>query len=1665
MTLPVAYLKASQTAQPTTLEGFAGYPGDAQSRSASVMLSDGTIALTQWNELNLGFGNVQYYTETKYFTADGVWISSLPAVREQVLDSAISARDSSFGIKELIALPGGRNFAYTYNYKNILYLHIAGKNVVLNTNSGYKISVLPDGGFAFVYEYQTDIRALVLDKNGSVVGSEFVVNTNTAGIQSHYDVTALADGRFMVTWATAPDSQFPSFDVHGQIFDSRTSPLLMVSTASSSAMLYGTAYNDNITGGTYDDTLFGGAGNDSLSGSLGNDVLMGEDGVDKLTGGEGHDTLIGGSGGDVLNGSGGSDIASYESSSSGVYASLNAPNLNTGHAKDDSYISIEGLAGSSYDDTLEGGGNSDALYGRDGNDLLIGGGDTDFLHGGAGADTLDGGAGFDYAVYLLSNAPVVAYLNKEDRDGDAWGDVYSDIQGLIGTAYADTLGGDDDANVLNGYHGDDLLIGFGGADTLEGDEGNDTLEGGAGGDSLSGGAGTDTASYINAPQVNIGGVLSGIVVNLSNTAENTGDAQHDSYSSIEGIVGSRFNDTLTGGYSAGGVLDGSDGNDVIVSTSAADTLIGGSGSDTLRGGNGADTLDGGTGFNVAQYVLQGAVKVDLSTGRGFGGEAEGDVLVNIQGVSGGSGNDTIIGSGEANDLKGNVGNDSLDGGAGNDTLDGGFGNDVLIGGAGADTLDGGFGNDFASYVTARERVEVYLDGSATNVGDALNDRYTSIEGLIGSQFNDILVGDLGNNNLQGLDGNDSLIGGLGNDSLYGAIGEDTLRGGIGSDLLDGGNGKDELYGDSGDDFLKGGYGNDVLNGGTNNDYLMGEDGDDALHGDEGDDYLFGADGDDLLKGGFGNDVLEGGAGKDAMDGGEGFDFASYGDWIAADNDTGVKASLLGGGGTGYASGDTYTSIEGLIGSEYRDELIGDNKDNEIQGGYGNDILTGNGGHDTLYGGDDNDLIYGDAGNDVLYGDDGDDTLYGGTGADKLYGGSGNDVLDGGQGSDTLDGGGGDDTYYIRNQVGIPAPTIIDESGIDTAIVFGNYTLSNNSPLENLTLDETAVSPGITLKGNQGKNVLTGNGSANILDGGGGGDTLVGGAGDDIYIIRSLDDVVREEAGAAGGTDTAYILVDGRPEAEWRNILKNVENIIFLAGEATQEGGAGNDTLIGGEGNDTLNGHGGDDLIIGNGGDDLLSGGTGNDVLHGGEGNDTIDGQGGDDVIYGNGGDDLLSGGTGNDVLYGGEGNDTIDGQEGDDVIYGDGGDDLLIGGSGNDVLNGGTGNDQLVGGSGNDIYYIDDVGDVIVETTDESGGIDTAYILFDASKGFTSYDLNDTVGVEFLIIDPNSTIGGSVSGNNLANTIIGSGFDDTLDGGGVTNGGQDSLAGGAGDDTYIVSSNNVIVDETAPGSGGIDTIKLQGSVITTYTIAAGVENLDARAMTTNVEIIGNELDNHIIGGTGADTLVGGHGNDTLIGGLPRGNGPSEFADTLDGGDGNDVYFITHSGDIVIESVDPAGGSNDAAYVCGFKYHLADDVGIELLAAYDEIGHGSWLIGNNYANTLRGSSYDDTLDGGSSVVAHTLQGGAGNDIYFIRNVNDLISGEINADGVNISTNDTAYIHDDVAAALFALHSDWGNDWTRIETYFQSFGIEKIEKWNGSGPGDPEGPTNIAFSDAT
>ena len=153
-------------------------------------------------------------------------------------------------------------------------------------------------------------------------------------------------------------------------------------------------------------------------------------------------------------------------------------------------------------------------------------------------------------------------------------------------------------------------------------------------------------------------------------------------------------------------LAGGAGDNTLLGLGGNDALEGGDGNDVLTGGAGADALDGGAGADTAAYRSSAAaVTVNLATGTGSGGDAEGDTLVNIERLEGSDHDDILTGDDAANTLLG---------AGGSDTLEGGDGNDVLTGGAGADALDGGAGSDTAAYRSSAAAVTVNLaDGTGS----------------------------------------------------------------------------------------------------------------------------------------------------------------------------------------------------------------------------------------------------------------------------------------------------------------------------------------------------------------------------------------------------------------------------------------------------------------------------------------------------------------------------------------------------------------------------------------------------------------------------------------------------------------------------------------------------------------------------------------------------------------------------------------------------------------------------------------------------------------------------------------------------------------------------------------------------------------------------------------
>jgi Ca2+-binding RTX toxin-like protein len=1325
---------------------------------------------------------------------------------------------------------------------------------------------------------------------------------------------------------------------------------------------------ERIVGTLGSDTITGDGNANELYGRDGTDILAGGDGNDFIVGDAGDDTLIGGAGADKLTGSEGSDTALYEGTT-GIVVNLLDATKNTGDAAGDVYFSIENVAGTQGDDTITGDDFANVLSGRGGKDIL------------------DGGKGSDTALYEGTTGVVVNLLDATKNTGDAAGDTYVSIENVTGTQGGDHITGSGAANVLSGRDGDDTLIGG---------IGNDTLIGGAGADSLVGGADIDRVIY-EGVQSNV----TGIVIDMTDASKSTGDAKGDTFDGIEYVSGTMGHDTIVGG-AAGQTLDGGEGDDV------------------LMGGAGADTFWGHTGFDTVVYGGTVAVKIDLQNSTQNDGAARGDRFSAIDAIVGSQGNDTISGSsanesfsgGEGNDvLNGgqggafgevsirNVnGKDTLDGGAGNDTLDGGGDSDTLIGGegddfivsgTGSDRFDGGGGLDIVSYLQDGGNTGLFLSlaDPEKNTGEAADDTFISIEGLIGTRGNDTITGTDEANFLGGNTGNDSLVGYDGNDTLDGGLGKDTFDGGLGDDLfIDASvvgtgsffNGQEIYESDpspAGDKFI-GGEGSDTVQynypdneitfnpgvvvnlanasqntgaaqgdtydsienvtGSVRADQITGDAGANILSGRGGNDILIGGGGDDTLLGGSGNDVMDGQAGADVMEGGEGNDTYHIRDILDVVRET----------ASGGSSDTAYVYVEGYDVSNFANiEQVFLMYDQAITGGSTDDLLLGGGGNDSLNGGGGNDIL---AGSTDVY--------------RKLNGAGAAYILE--DGRDTLSGGDGDDTYYVR-----AGDVLIEEQGLkggyDIAYIdAAEFTLAAGVAIEEL---RAALNPSLhsfnfaKITGNELDNLIIGNGESNTLDGGGGQDTLKGGWGSDTYILGQ-DVTIQEDVGTwAGERDT--VITSFNLDVTLRP-LANIE--ILQAAEGTASVNIKNDDI--------------GRILIGNDGANLLSGGRGDDVLAG---------------------------------RY-----------EGALVGRGAGVSDLTAQGA-----------DTLEGGDGNDTYHIFHESDVIVEGADPINGANDVVEIW-AEK----YQLGNDVWVELLKINQQASqgrgSGAHVIGNNLSNAIQGSQYGDTLEGGDgndyiVGLDGIDILEGGKGDDT--LDGSNLYPEEdwfwpdfvadTMVGGDGNDTFYVYdlddlvvelngetGGIDTAYIYAAGYD----LSKLANVEHIKIMYDQTIPGGGGDDTMNGGGGNDSMDGGggndTMNGGGGNDSMDggggndTMDGGEGNDtmdggpgddtmvggngddVYYIRDAGDVIVEDTAPGGGF-DTAYIFIDSYDLADTVGVEVLEVGAGVLGGVSLKGNNLANTLNGGMGNDTLDGEGGI--DLLTGGGGNDVYRIRHVEDGI----------------------------------------------------------------------------
>ncbi|WP_305883677.1 calcium-binding protein [Alsobacter ponti] len=1024
---------------------------------------------------------------------------------------------------------------------------------------------------------------------------------------------------------------------------------------------------------------------------------------------------------------------------------------------------------------------------------------------------------------------------------------------------------------------------------ITGGGGDDTVVSTAGADTLDGGTGENLLSYELS---NSGVSLDAVAGTVSG-----GAGRGDRFTRFRDFEGSNFADTLSG-----------DEQDNV-----------------LIGGAGADRLDGRGGLDTASYAQSAApVSVNLRTGVGAGGDAEGDVLSSIERVVGSAWADTLV----ADDR--------------GDTLDGGAGGDLLISGAGADSLQGGTGVDTVSYAGSNAAVSVNLATGAASGGWAANDSLAGLENATGSAFADTIVGSDGDNQLVGLAGGDSLSGGAGADTLLGGDGDDTLVGGEGSDSLVGGAGNDAVdYAGSASGVSVDLGQNSASGGDAEGDTLSGIE---IVYGTRFADTLAGSSGGSTLVGRGGDDSLLAGTGQGSIDGGADTDTLSY-----ALVGAGIAVDLAAGKTTWVSNGaakDDVAGVENVIGSRFGDRLAGDAAANVLTGGLGADTLAGGGGDDTLDGSADDgaadladysaeaesvvidlnagsasgagagrDLLIGiedargGAAGDRITGDDGDNRLSGMGGGDTFVSSHGVDSIDGGDGQDVID--------YSA-----------EDSAVRVSLADGFARVGGQRQI--LTDVENVV-------GTSYHDVISGDdASDNSLVGGQGDDTLGGSAGADTLDGGDGDDLVDFSASAAA------VMVD------LRNGLARLDGSAVSGSLVSVENATGsrfNDTLYAADPGSELTAGAGDDLLVSGAGSDTLSGGAGVDTADysravagvyvdlvnarasvAGEGVDTLESievvlatQMADTIIGGEA-DNLLRGLGGNDSLFGGMGRDT------------------LLGGDGDDTLDGGAGGDSLVGDAGNDLYRVDDAGDQI----SDSAGADTVE---STAGAFTL-----SAGLEDLLFTGTGDFTGV--GNDSQNRIVGGAGADSLDGAG----GADTLEGGAGDDNYRVDTTGDSIVEAA--DGGTD------RVVTTLnefdlSTQSNVEYL-AFEGTGDFSGVGNDVANEIKGGTGNDTLAGLGGADTLI-----------------GGDGSDMADYSRSAQAVnvdLTRTEPqVGGDAEGDRL----------VGIEKLRGSSQ---ADTLVGDAAANVLDGQAGDDSLVGGGG--ADTMSGGAGDDTYVVDDANDV-----------------------------------------------------------------------------
>ncbi|MCF1708597.1 hypothetical protein L0V05_07175 [Tabrizicola sp. J26] len=796
--------------------------------------------------------------------------------------------------------------------------------------------------------------------------------------------------------------------------------------------------------------------------------------------------------------------------------------------------------------------------------------------------------------------------------------------------------------VIGGTDGNDTIYGGDGIDHIWGDGGNDRIDGGRDGDNVQAGGGDDIITDIFGDDI---------------------------------IRGGDGNDVIQSGLGLD-IVNGDDGNDAIIAiANATPDAFGGQGNDFFLG---TQSVRGAQQGNEGDDWFQGG-------GGGTGDNGGAPVLALQDGVKG---NDVFVGDG----------NDDIYVGEGGD--------DIFVGSGGINRMQGDSGFDWATYKDNTSVVADLTSPALLPVPNTVRERFLFVEGLAGSQGNDVLLG------------TDSTAATIVNEGVQGSVLD---QAGIArieglQALLDNALGGPVTSFDAGN----------IIIGGGGNDTITGRDGDDIIDGDK---WL-----DVLIRNDKGNDnPLDDSFHKSAEE---------------------LRAGLL----NGTINPGNLSIVRRIV-----DAPANGTADQAVyQGNRSQYIITTIAGVTTIQ-----DTVANRDGTDRLTNIEflqfADQTIAVPGPAPENNPATGSPTI-----SDTTPTQGFAVTANLAGIADIdgfnPATasfqwqalvagiwtSIVDATAISftpTAAEAGQQlrvVVSFNDALGN---PESVVSDATTIvgnnfvgngnansfTGNDGDDVAAGNGGNDTLSGLGGNDTLsggsgndslnggtgddstTGGSGNDVFVVDSTGDIVVETAG--NGTDRVNTTLNS---FNLGTSAANVENLTFIgSGDFSAIGSTSANTIIGGGGNDSISGINGNDSLTGNGGNDTIDGGTGADTMVGGSGNDTYYVNSTSDVVTevaGNGTDTIIStvtrtastsieniildgtadiSATGtqfSNTLTGNIGNNSLNGLDGNDRLLGGAGNDTLNGGNGNDTLTGGAGDDSLVGGANVDSFVFNETG-------------------------------------------------------------------------------------------------------------------------------------------------------------------------------------------------------------------------------------------------------------------------------------------------------------------------------------------------------------------------------------